>query len=72
MADLADFANDLTLKYMELGLAARKPSEAAAHTMFCVACHGLIPWQRRFAMLGCQRCAHCQTKLELEGVGHAG
>lgn len=69
--DNADFANDLTLKSMELGLAARPRAEVAASTLFCVECYGLIPWQRRFAVLGCQRCTQCQTKLELEGVGHA-
>jgi phage/conjugal plasmid C-4 type zinc finger TraR family protein len=72
VADPADFANDLTLKYMEWGLAARRPTEAVAATMFCVDCERLIPWQRRFAVLGCQRCAQCQTTLELEELAHAG
>ncbi|MCS3467413.1 phage/conjugal plasmid C-4 type zinc finger TraR family protein [Pseudomonas sp. JUb42] len=72
MADHADFANDLTLKYMELGLATRRPANSDEATRFCVDCQGLIPWQRRFAVLGCMRCAQCQTKLELKGAGHAG
>jgi phage/conjugal plasmid C-4 type zinc finger TraR family protein len=67
MSDAADFANDLLLKSMDLALAARKPAEAQAASMFCVGCGNLIPWQRRFAVANCVRCMSCQTTLEVQG-----
>lgn len=70
MSDAADFANDLMLKSMDLALAARKPAEAQAPSMFCVGCGALIPWPRRFAVANCVRCMQCQTKLEVQGVRH--
>jgi RNA polymerase-binding transcription factor DksA len=72
MSDPADFANDLILKSMELGLAARKPADSAAASMFCISCKGLIPWQRRFAVANCVRCATCQTRLEVNRGAYAG
>ena len=72
MSDPADFANDLILKSMDLALAARKPAEAQAASMFCIACGVRIPWQRRFAVASCLRCMKCQMILEGQGVGDAG